>query len=129
MHREVSARSLVGLGDPEAAARAYAALGMQPLRVEILRYVLSRTEVSTAEVMREFGLTRNGVTRHLQSLGDDGLLTRRQTTHPRGAGPITYWAAIPDEVVDLVDRLLAHLGCAPVATASRGEPSAAVIVR
>ena len=104
-----AAGSLVGFGDDESAARAYGALAILPLRVEILRFVLSRSEVSVADVMAEFGVTRNGALQHLKGLGDEGLLLARRCTHPRGSGPITYWRAYPDEVEALMQRLVGHI--------------------
>jgi predicted ArsR family transcriptional regulator len=104
-----SARSLTGFGDELSAARAYGALAMLPLRVEILRLTLSRAEVSTAEVMSELGLTRNGALHHLRQLCTSGILSEQRCTHPRGSGPITYWTADRDELIALIESLLAHL--------------------
>jgi len=86
-----SSVSLTGLGYEEAAELAYAALGIWSLRAEILRYLHCRPEASTADVMREFGVTRNGAMQHLRGLAETGLVLSRQCTHPRGAGPITSW--------------------------------------
>ncbi|WP_426518185.1 hypothetical protein ACPPVQ_02220 [Diaminobutyricibacter sp. McL0618] len=103
MKAEISAPSLVGLGDELAAGRAYQGLGIASSRVEILRFVLSRSEVSTADVMREFCITRNGARNHLESLSAQNLVTVRHATHPRGSGPIRYWRANPPEVALLLD--------------------------
>lgn len=100
---------LVGYGYDDAAALAYRALGATSTRVEILRLVLSSREVSTADVMNALGLSRNGVTRHLRELNADGLLCERHATHPRGSGPITYWSADADRVLDVLDSLVDHV--------------------
>jgi predicted ArsR family transcriptional regulator len=94
--------SLTGVGNDALAARSYRTLGASPVRIEILRLLLAAGELSAADLMAELGLTRNGVRRHLHALRQDGLLTERHTTHPRGSGPITYWGADPDEVIDVL---------------------------
>jgi predicted ArsR family transcriptional regulator len=104
-----AATSLVGFGDHDAAARAYDAFGILPLRIEIVRFALSRPEFSAADVMAEFGLTRNGALQHLRKLTDEGLLFERRCTHPRGSGPITYWRADADGVHDLLAALVDHV--------------------
>jgi predicted ArsR family transcriptional regulator len=104
-----SARSLLGFGDELEATRVYDALGIAPLRIEILRLLLSRREASAADVMNEFGLTRNGALTHLKRLSADGILVSRSSTHPRGSGPITYWSVDRDALADLTDSLLNHL--------------------
>jgi len=109
----VSARSLAGWGDESSAARAYDAFGMAPLRMEILRFALSRREISTADVMHEFGLTRNGALQHLKQLAGELLITSRRCTHPRGSGPVTYWSADRDEFDSLVESLLRHVHSGP----------------
>ncbi|WP_161580309.1 MULTISPECIES: ArsR/SmtB family transcription factor [Subtercola] len=88
---------------------AYSGLGVSFSRLEILRIVLARTEVSSSTVMAEMGMTRNGVTRHLEALRNAGLISERRTTHPRGSGPITYWRADRGDVWDAVDELGQYL--------------------
>jgi hypothetical protein len=116
MRRRAFARtqSLVGLGDEESAARAYEAFAMTPVRMEILRLALSRKEVSTADVMNEFAITRNGALVHLKRIAAQGLLRKHRCTHLRGSGPITYWRADPDELDAIVRSLLGHLYSGPV---------------
>lgn len=106
---ESSAPSLVGLGDDIAAQRAYRGLGITSLRVELLRFVLSRPRVCTADAMQEFGITRNCAHHHLHALNSQGLLSALHTTHPRGSGPITYWSADEAEVEELFTTLLDHV--------------------
>ena len=106
---ELVASSLVGLGDEIAAHRAYRGLGIASLRVEILRFIVSRSQVCTADVMREFGITRNGARLHLHGLSEQDLIVPRHATHPRGSGPITYWEADRDEVEDLFEAFAAHV--------------------
>ncbi len=106
-----SAQSLAGFGNDLLAARAYSVFAMVPLRAEILRFALSRPEVSTAEVMAELELTRNGALQHLKRLKEGGLLNARRSTHPRGSGPITYWKADRAEITTLFESFLRHVLC------------------
>lgn len=113
MGTEFSSPSLVGLGDAASAARVYSALAIPSLPVEILRFVLSRREASTAEVMREFRITRNGARVHLLRLKRHDLLTTRHCTHPRGSGPITYWQADLPEIELLLGVFVDHVLLTP----------------
>lgn len=103
------AASLIGHGDLEAAERACRVLCIAPLRIEILRFVLCRTEVSAATLMKEFGLTRNGALSHIKVLAEEDLLTQRRATHPRGSGPITYWRADRAGVQSVLETLTRHV--------------------
>ncbi|GAA0991148.1 hypothetical protein GCM10009563_03220 [Subtercola frigoramans] len=100
------ARQRIGL-DPE---RAYLALGASALRVEILTFVLTNASSSTAEIMTQFAITRNGALDHLRLLQRNGLVSAERRTHPRGSGPITYWSAEEGDVAvvlyDLIDYIL-----------------------
>jgi len=103
------ARSLVGHGDPLAAARISRVFGANVLRLEITRYLVTRDETSTADVMREFGLSRNGALAHLRELDAEGIVVAVRHTHPRGSGPITYWRVDPDEVELALRTLVEHV--------------------
>lgn len=109
MSRMRSASSLTGYGDEYAASRAYVAFAISPLRVELIRYLLVRDEVSVGELMREFCVTRNGIVSHLRALTVQGLAHERRATHPRGSGPITYWSIDRFNVDELLATLTAHL--------------------
>ena len=109
MRAERSAPSLAGLGNDIAAHRDYRGLGIAALRIEILRFVVSRPQVCTADVMREFHITRNGARHHLHALSDEELIVARHTTHPRGSGPITYWSADRAEIHEFFDALIDHV--------------------
>ncbi|WP_425562260.1 FaeA/PapI family transcriptional regulator [Leifsonia kafniensis] len=95
--------------ESESSARIFRALSISPTRVEILRQIIDQQEVSTADIMSKFGLTRNGARSHLVSLSTEGLITYRRSTHPRGSGPITYWRPDVDEVALLLDELSLYL--------------------
>jgi predicted ArsR family transcriptional regulator len=84
-------------------------LGVSPVRLEILRFVISKREVSVSAIMTELGMTRNGIRRHLDCLRESGLISERHTTHPRGAGPITYWRADENSVAYALDWLSTQL--------------------
>ncbi|RFA10840.1 hypothetical protein B7R54_17730 [Subtercola boreus] len=86
-----------------------AALGITQSRLEILRILLSQRETTTAELIGETGLSMNGVRQHLQALVGCGLVEGRRATHPRGAGPITYWRAAADHIEDQMDQLCRYL--------------------
>jgi hypothetical protein len=102
---DFAAPSLIGLGDEAFAAQAFETLGISPMRLEILRLAMSRPELSTADVMYEFDITRSCARQHLLGLTDGQLLLARRTTHPRGSGPITYWHADHGEIAQLLDQL------------------------
>jgi len=104
-----TAGSLVGTGDEHLAWSAYSALGISHRRVEILRFLLSRERTSVSQVMAEFGLTRNGVLGHLRAMQQGGLISVSRTTHPRGAGPISYWKADTEAVFELMEGLQLHV--------------------
>ncbi|TIH33898.1 ArsR family transcriptional regulator [Subtercola vilae] len=95
--------------DATDAELAVAGLGVSAARLEILRFILSKREVSVTAIMVEVGMTRNGVRRHLEALQHSGLISERRTTHPRGSGPITYFSANEDSVAEAcgVDRSVA----------------------
>jgi predicted ArsR family transcriptional regulator len=101
--------SLLGFGDDYIAARAYSAFGISHRRVEILRFLMSRRESSVADLMCEFALTRNGALGHLKAMERQGLVSVRHSTHPRGAGPISYWRADTAAVRELLEGLLSHV--------------------
>jgi predicted ArsR family transcriptional regulator len=103
------AKLLVGHGDDYTAQRAYRVTGSPPARLEVLRFVLAYPETTTAEVMVALNMSRNGVLRHLKVLADEGMLEMRHATHPRGAGPITYWRANVDEAWAVFEALGDHL--------------------
>ena len=105
----LTAGSLIGTGDEHLAWSAYSALGISHRRVEILRFLLSREQTSVSQVMVEFGLTRNGVLGHLRAMQNGGLVSVRRSTHPRGAGPISYWKADTGAVSDLLEGLQLHV--------------------
>lgn len=105
---EATAISLAGIGDEDTACKAYDALGVR-LRDELLRFLVSQPEVSTARIMSEFGISRSGAVKHLRILSESGLVTKRRSTHPRGSGPITYWQADPAEVVVLMEGFLHYI--------------------
>jgi len=88
--------------DPEGE-RLGRALGVTRARVEVLRMVLARGEVTAAELMDELGLSRSGVGHHLGILTKEGLLSERHATHPRGSGPIIYWTANTEAVKQALD--------------------------
>lgn len=90
-------------------SRILAALGITESRLEILRILLSRHETTTAQLIRSTGLSMNGVRAHLRALVRCGLVEGRHATHPRGAGPITYWRAAADDTEDLMDQLCRYL--------------------
>lgn len=86
--------------EPGAASEADALLllGASPVRVDVLRLILQRGELTAAELMETLGLTRNGVGSHLDALTTAGFLIERRTTHPRGSGGIIYWSADRDRI-------------------------------
>ena len=104
-----TAGSLAGTGDEHLAWSAYLTLGISPRRVEILRFLLSREQTSVSQVMTEFGLTRNGVLGHLRAMQQGGLISVSRSTHPRGAGPISYWKADLCAVSKLLEGLQWHV--------------------
>lgn len=79
------------------------ALGVTRARIEVLRIALARGEVTANELMEELGLSRSGLGRHLAILTDEGLLSERRATHPRGSGPVIYWVANPAAVRAAID--------------------------
>ena len=91
-----------------AVSKAAKALGLSPTRIEVLKLVLAH-ETSTAEVMEQLGLSRNGALQNLRSLENAGIVTERRVTHPRGSGPITYWAGKTSDVEGLIDDIFAFL--------------------
>ncbi|RFA18837.1 ArsR/SmtB family transcription factor [Subtercola boreus] len=101
--------SLLRESNDEIVALSYRALGIKPVRLEILRLILARGETSAAHLMAEFGLSRNGVLCHLRSLTAAGLLHERHDTHPRGSGPITYWSADAENASIMLDTLLDYM--------------------
>jgi DNA-binding transcriptional ArsR family regulator len=107
--RTTVARSLIGRGDSIAAERACRVIGATPTRLEVLRMIVAFEDISTAELIEALDLTRNGVLRHLKVLKSEGLISATRTTHPRGAGPITYWRADVDELGDVLESLSHHL--------------------
>lgn len=117
------ARSLARWGKEGVAARAYDAFAIAPLRIEILRCAFSRNEISGAEVMNEFELTRKGAVQNLKWLEQAGLLSCRHCTHPRGGDPITYWRAERARADDLLDSLLDRLFGTAAETLSFGGSS------
>ena len=102
-------KKLIGHGDGATAALACRVLGATSLRIEILRALIASQQVSTAEVMEEFSLSRGQAMSHLKDLEQSGMLTKQRTTHPRGSGPITYWRPNADGVEDVLDSLFSHL--------------------
>jgi predicted ArsR family transcriptional regulator len=97
--------SMIGWGDDHAIHRVYRAFAVSPTRIEILRFIFFRGDVSTSEIMVEVGLSRNGARVHLHALLAEGLLIKRHDTHPRGSGPITYWKPEVDQISDLLETL------------------------
>lgn len=102
-------RSLMGYGNYVAAERACRIIGATPTRLEVLRMIVAFDDVSTSEIVDSLELTRNGVLRHLKVLEAEGLIVRTRTTHPRGAGPITYWRADVDQLDDVFESLSDHV--------------------
>jgi predicted ArsR family transcriptional regulator len=84
-------------------------LGAQFSRVEILRSLLASRETSTAEMMAATGLTRGGIRRHLTALSAERVVSERRTTHPRGAGPISYWTVDSEDLISTLDSLIVFL--------------------
>ncbi|WP_172592298.1 winged helix-turn-helix transcriptional regulator [Subtercola boreus] len=80
-----------------------AVFGISHVRIDILKALISNGEASVADLSDQLGMTRTGLIRHLLLLETQGIAYRRQTTHPRGSGPITYWHADLDEVSILID--------------------------
>ncbi|MFJ2535773.1 ArsR/SmtB family transcription factor [Microbacterium maritypicum] len=68
-------------------------LGASPARVELLRLLLDRHELTALEIMDVLGMTRNGVGKHLDELTAAGFLIARRAIHPRGVGGVIYWRA------------------------------------
>ncbi|GGF30806.1 ArsR/SmtB family transcription factor [Subtercola lobariae] len=101
--------ALLHESDELVIARSYQALGIKSVRVEILRYILSNGETCASDLMREFGLSRNGVLAHLRALTTAGLLHERHDTHPRGSGPITYWRADLEDASVVLDTLVDYV--------------------
>lgn len=104
-----SSVSLTGLGYEEPAELAYAAFGIWALQAEILRYLHSRPEASTADVTRESRVTRNGAMQNLRDFAETGLVMPHQRTDPGGAGAITYWRGEPEKLDLVVDGLSLHI--------------------
>ena len=101
--------SLLGESNDSIVALSYRALGIKPVRLEILRLILGRGETSAAQVMTEFNISRNGALLHLRSLTDAALLHERHDTHPRGSGPITYWRADADNASVMLDTVFDYV--------------------
>jgi predicted ArsR family transcriptional regulator len=80
-----------------------AVFSMSPVRIEIIRILVSHGEASIADLAAQLKLSRNGVKSHLSQLESEGVAARRQATHPRGSGPITYWRADIDEITEVFD--------------------------
>ncbi|CAN5248687.1 hypothetical protein BH09ACT6_BH09ACT6_26860 [soil metagenome] len=91
--------------DLTGVQRAQAVFGVSSVRLDIITALLAGGEVSDAALMDRFGLTRNGIRRHLKALEAQGIITGRHATHPRGSGPITYWRADAEELLLLIDDL------------------------
>ncbi|GGF33821.1 hypothetical protein GCM10011399_28740 [Subtercola lobariae] len=89
--------------------RAFTALGVSNARVEILRAISRRGESPTSALMEDVGLSRNGLSRHLEVLRQSGFLSDRHATHPRGSGPITYWSLDSDGISDAIEALLTYI--------------------
>ena len=90
-------------------------VGISSTRLEIIRLLGERVEISDAALMAELGLARNSVRKHLRHLQACGIALPRHTTHPRGSGPITFWRVDSDVLDRVVATLCEHLNVlAPV---------------
>lgn len=85
------------------------ALGITRSRVEVLRLVLERGEITAVELVAELGLSRSGLQRHLTALAAEGLLDERRATHSRGSGPVIYWTADRERIRQALGSLCAHI--------------------
>jgi hypothetical protein len=88
---------------------AYSAFGMNSSRMLILGVLLDRQETPTSRVVSETTMSLNGVRSHLLELERCGLVVARHSTHPRGAGPITYWSADADAIADFLESIYSYL--------------------
>ncbi len=80
-----------------------------PIRMEIVRLLAASGETCTSEIMETLVLSRGCVVGHLKALAAANLAQLRHATHPRGAGPITYWRLDVERTLDLVDWLYDHI--------------------
>jgi predicted ArsR family transcriptional regulator len=101
-------RMMTPLPDPEVE-RLARALGVTRARVEVLRIALERGEVTATELMAEIDISRSGLQRHLTTLTEEGLLSERHATHPRGRGPVIYWATNRAETERVLDSFARHI--------------------
>lgn len=96
------------LPDPEVE-RLARALGVTRARVEVLRFALEKGEVTANELMTELEISRSGLQRHLVALTEEGMLSERHATHPRGRGPVIYWAADRGAIEQVLESFARHI--------------------
>lgn len=85
------------------------AIAATPARLRVLRVVMEHSEVTAKDVMAELNVSRTAVGYHLAALTAAGLIHERRATHPRGSGPVIYWAADRAVIGTLRDSLIEHL--------------------
>ena len=96
--------------DASEAARARRAFGITAARLDMILLALNKDEVTAPEFMKELGLSRSGVERHLKVLTDQGILSGRGPEQPGGRGKVIYWSIVnPDTVENLWGVLTAEL--------------------
>lgn len=93
--------------------QACEAIAATPARLRTLRVVMDHSEVTAKGVMAELNLSRSAAGYHLSALMAAGLIHERRATHPRGSGPVIYWAADRQAINALRDALVEHLASPP----------------
>ena len=88
---------------------ACAAIAATPARLQTLRLVMNSAEVTAKDVMDALELSRTAAGYHLAALVEAGLIHERRATHPRGSGPVIYWAADLSAIHAVRDTLFQHL--------------------
>lgn len=78
-------------GTAEQLDSAQKALGVSPLRTQILQLANRERSFTAQMVVEETSASRSGIEKHLKELAEAGLLSRERRTQPRGAGAEWWW--------------------------------------
>ena len=100
-------------GTTEQLDIAQKALGVSPLRTQILQLANRERSFTAQMVVEETGASRSAVERHLKEIAEARLLTRERRTQPRGAGSEWWWALDRDALDEATASYLRALNPEP----------------